>query len=246
MRYFRITADPGIHWGLVSEDSAGFCCSNGPFIAEALGAVRDAFLAVFGPETVNSHPTLAVISMSEGPMTLRELNLIALSSKGARYLQHIYQFSHELCHFMVPGNVCGPYRWFEEPLCETMSWYALQWIADNRARYTRASFASLIDGIGDYISQCQAVRAVFDGPPSSYLPQYLEHLKGSPYDRALNSAVAYAIYPFFLQTPVLWKIVLFLNTLKPDMSLKDALSHLFRIAAIPDDPGNKIVQALCE
>lgn len=246
MKYFCIANEPGISWGLVSDDNVSFCCSNGNFIASALSAVRNCFFDVFGADVVNAHPTLAIIPTSDNPVTFRKLNLIALSSKGSYYLQHIYQFSHELCHFMIPHDVCAPYRWFEETLCETMSWYALNWISKNKDRYQSYPFFSLIGETDRYISDIQTNRIYTNDPIPLFLSHNLTNLKSNCYNRPLNTTFAYSIYPYFLQCPVLWNIVPHLHTINSDMSFHDALLHILRAGSVPQDLGDQFIKSLCE
>ena len=246
MKYFRIATQPEISWGLFSDDDVSFCCSNGSYIASTLSVVRDCFLDVFGADVVNAHPTLAIIPTTDVPMTFREYNLIALSSKGRYYLQHIYQFSHELCHFMVPDAVCMPHRWFEETLCETMSWYALNWISKNRDRYHAYPFFSLIEGIDSYIFNAQANRIYTNDPIPVFLSHNLTRLKSDCFNRPLNNTFAYSIYPIFLQSPILWNIVPHLHTINSDVSFHDALVHILQAGSVPQDLGDQFIKALCE
>lgn len=246
MRYYNLASDPGICWGLVSDDSSGFCCSNARAVSVALSTVRDCFLDTFGAEIVNSHPKLAIISTSDIPMTLRKLDLIALSAKGSCYSQQIFQFSHELCHFMIPGDVCDPYRWWEETLCEMMSWYALHWVSTHLERYVQHYFFPQADELSGYIADDQSSRFVAEGNIPAFLSLNLPRLREDPYDRASNHTVAYAIYPLFLRSPELWRIVPELSGLSPDLPLREALSQLCLSAAVPHSLCDQLIQALCE
>lgn len=122
---YRLSCEPGICWNLFTEEAADLSDNNGHAISRVLSQVRQVFVNTFGQETVNSHPLLAVLPSRDGPVTYRKHAIIFLSATGAYYNQFIYQFSHELCHFMIDSEVCAPFRWFEETLCEAMSWYVL-------------------------------------------------------------------------------------------------------------------------
>ena len=98
-------------WCLFADNQDKFCIKD-PYpawhIAAALSEVRHVFLQTFGKEVVDSHPLLSVIYNEEDPVCFSTQALIFLSaSEDITFFQHIYQFSHELCHFMVEGKVCN-------------------------------------------------------------------------------------------------------------------------------------------
>ncbi len=250
MNVYPITREPGIFWNLFSDEFVGFAGSDGisSGIAVVLSEVRRMFIDIFGADTVNSHPVLGVLYSSGVPQTQRENALIFLASSGLYYLNHIYQFAHELCHFMVPGNVCPPYRWLEETLCQMMSWYVLQKLSETPAGAGVPQLASLYDRMLPYVEQSQRAHCEIGSgcSLSEYISANLSHLRRDPYDRDMNSAIALGIYPLFLDRPELWKIVPFLDKLRGDMRLPDAVNFACCAAGVPDIVRNELANRLCQ
>ncbi len=112
MIYYPISKNCETRWSLFTDKCTNFSCNNGYNISCVLSQVQQVFLNTFGAAVVNAHPVLAVLPTNDNPVTFREYSIIFLSANGAFYNQYIYQFSHELCHFMVSNNVCMPFRWF--------------------------------------------------------------------------------------------------------------------------------------
>ena len=226
---YPITADPGITWNLFSDAFSGFSGSEeaGPDIACVLNEVRHVFIETFGPNTVNAHPVLGVLPTNEDPQTQRTNAIIFLSSTGLYYNQHIYQFAHELCHFMIPKEVCESYRWLEESLCEAMSWYAMDRIYRSRDDRYLPQLRKLYPNMPNYIKERQKERISLDGVPlSAFIRTNLAYLQKGPYNRPMNKAIAYELYPLFSEDPELWKIIPVFHTLTDNMSLPDGLRHL--------------------
>ena len=247
MANYVIYQGKNVSWQLFTEKTVGFCTdTDARSITQVLNLVRDVFLDIFGHENLSKHPILSVFSSSEGPSTFRRHNLIFLSSTGRYYLQHIYQFSHELCHFMVPDNVCSAYRWFEETLCEAMSWYVLQRIYDMGAANPFPWLSSLFLEDTDYISRCKAKRIPLRAPVSVFLSEQLDYLRQQCYDRPVNCAIAYELYPLFEEYPQLWKIVLHLHLLNDGMDLPHAIHMLLTAADVVHVGGSQLQALLCE
>lgn len=62
-------------------------------------------------------------SNSNYPMTCRDRKTIYVNCRYFYVPQFIYQFTHELCHWMIPENVTTNLRWFEETLAVASSWF---------------------------------------------------------------------------------------------------------------------------
>ncbi|MTS66219.1 hypothetical protein GMD89_18550 [Pseudoflavonifractor sp. BIOML-A5] len=132
MKRYNFSLDPNMRWSLFADGSTGFSIEDGEAISKVLQFVGLEFESILGKALVDSHATLAVAHTNDSPVTWRAYNLIFLSSSDNTYLQHIYQFSHELCHFMVSLDVCDSFRWFEETICQIMSWFILERIYEKR------------------------------------------------------------------------------------------------------------------
>lgn len=242
-----IAFDEHTYWFLLSDSSSGFhsCQEN---IAQVLALVRREFISIFGTETVAAHPSLMVCYRGdEDPETFRQQNLIYLSSCDPTYLQHIYQFSHELCHFMVPTEVCDPYRWFEETLCQAMSWYILQRIYD-MGRTNPLPWLNEFCIINPaYITNSQRKRKPLEPAPlSAFVSRNFPYLQVQCYDREMNRAIAYEIYPLLEQYPSLWLIVPHLAKLRADMDLSSAILFLLQEAGVEEPGGHQLLQRLCQ
>lgn len=62
-------------------------------------------------------------SNSNYPMTIRKRSTIYVNCVLFYAPQFIYQFTHELCHWMIPKDVATNLRWFEETLAVASSWF---------------------------------------------------------------------------------------------------------------------------
>lgn len=238
--------DTNVNWFLFANKHCGFAYNLGRNIAHVLAQVRHEFKEIFGEELLAAHPTLSVIHTTDSPSTFRSQNIIFLSSNSEFYLQHIYQFAHELCHFMVPTEVCKSFRWFEETLCEAMSWYVLQKINDRRETSSCSELTSLYPTIDQYIRNSMNTRQNLNGVPvAEFIAANQEHFISNCYDRAANSAVAYEIYPLLLSNSELWRIVPLLHKAKDCKTFGENISTLTELADISSDTKTRLLQLLC-
>lgn len=248
MQAFPICQEPSASWCLFANDQGTFCTGD-PFpawhVAAALSEVRRAFLQIFGSEVVSKHPLLSVVYNEEGPVCFSGQTLIFLSaSNDITLFQHMYQFSHELCHFMVNGKVCESYRWFEETLCQMMSWYTLLSIYCSRDTAPCEVLAANYDKMPHYLNQ-GIKQARLDGIPiSEFVSGNLEHLQKECYNRPVNAAIAHELFPLFIKNPELWSIVPFLDQIRESNQLSDALRTLIKCAGLPPVVGDLLHQRL--
>ena len=243
MNVFPIVLDDGIVWKLFSDS---YSLEMGQYVARILFEIRDVFTDIFGDYTVNAHPVLGVLPTQGNPQTERA-NSIIFISKNATYIQIIYQFSHELCHFMIPGEVSKSYRWFEETLCQIMSWYAMKFLYCSRFTRTTGLYSGLSQAIPKYIAKEQTDRVSTGGLTlSHFIRKNLNYLHLNCYDRRMNRAIAYEMYPLFLETPGLWGVVPFLHSLTDEMSLSDALTGLCRTIDVEESRRDQFIQRLTE
>lgn len=247
LKGYKISLEPGVNWNLFLDERSGSSLNLGVNISNVLRLVKCEFEEIFGVSTVNSHPTVSVLYTCDAPQTFRANKLIFLSSTGSYYLQHIYQFSHELCHFMVPSEVCAAYRWFEETLCQAMSWFILQRLYDKRVASPCRELAMLYPAIEDYIRHDMRKRCSLHGLSlPDYLAQNQLHLRELCYDRERNAAIAYEIYPLLTKYPALWTIIPHLHKLSPSMNLSEAILFLIRAADVEKDGGDKFMQRVSQ
>lgn len=245
---YSISPFPGMSWYLFADEYTGFSASEDvlPDVAVVLKEVNQVFIEAFDEETVKSHPVLSVIFCSDGPVTYRKHALIFLSSRGRYYQNHVYQFAHELCHFMVSGGTCPEYQWLNEVFCHTMSWYAMHRIAQTPKSAPGKVLKSLYSGLDWYIVDSMRERLdLHDVPISEFIRQKWDYLRKNAENRPINDAIAYEIYPLFCDYPKLWKIVPFLDQLESDMTLNDAIVTLCNHANIPSDVLQLLAQRLC-
>ena len=252
MQSFPIYTDSQVSWRLFASDNSctSWCDVYSPIcISAVLAEVRKIFVNTFGPETVNAHPLLSVLYSDEGPVCFRKQRLIFLSSQGDDYNRHIYQFAHELCHFMVSGDTRPEYQWLNETLCVMMSWYTMRCIHQKRETSPCCILKPSYSGMERYISDDMADRDnLLDGATvPEYIRKNLEYLHKNSNDYRKCRTIAYEIYPVFCNYPELWKIVPFLDQLTSDMTLDLALDALTKSASLPPVVGNLLHQRLlCE
>lgn len=239
----------GISWSLFANEYTGFSESQHFLsdISAVLGEVCWVFTKTFDAETIKAHPVLSVLHCEDGPIIYRKNMLIFLSSRGRYYNNHIYQFSHELFHFMITGDTVEEYRWLDETLAEMMSWYAMQRIYESRENRKLIQLSTLYKTMPAYITSIMEDRDGLHGKSiAEYIQQNLGYLQKSWEDRRKNRTIACEIYPLFLKHPELWKIVPFLDQLKSGVTLIDSLRTLCGLANIPAETGELLTQRLCQ
>lgn len=251
MKTQYIYYSPGISWSLFADEKAEFFYKHTEEIASVMSHVRRIFIKlIFGANVVNAHPVLSVLPTSDDPEVFRLhtiifINFDVLTSvpDNQKFLPLVYQFSHELCHFMVPSDVCENYQWLDETLAQMMSWYAMHRIHRTRESNPCEVLIPFYDSMVHYIEKDMNDRDDLQGASlSQFICQHWEHLCNDPYDRPRNNAIAYEIYPIFCEYPELWGIVPFLNRLTPDMTLEDALRTLQELAGLAPGVGDLLHQ----
>ena len=100
---------------------------EGTTILFVLNSICSLFQEHF-PEAKNKLADLTVFLCKEGeePICYRKSQKIFLYADILSFSQAAYQFSHELCHYMIPDTVCQNLGWLEESICETASYYFLK------------------------------------------------------------------------------------------------------------------------
>lgn len=178
-----------------------------------------------------------------GPETVRESHAVFLTVNakdengrpGRYWCQFIYQFSHELCHYMIANQVVQPMRWFEETICELASQFFLlksveRWtIQPPYPGWREYSQNILAYELDHQMIDCPfSVSDLFD--PSSDI---LKSLEKNEYQRELNHTFAINLLPHFIDSPSLWQIVPYLSELSAANTFRQNLHLLQKLSGQP-------------
>ena len=246
MILYPIFYAPNENWTVAASlESSGFSPDWAAALSATLGGVCLAFESIFGKDILRQYPRLTVLNSSETPQCFSGAQLIFLSTEGNYPQQHIYQFAHELCHFVIHKPVCSAYRWLSETLCEVMSWCALSWVYEHREDAPLWPCRSIYASFPDYIANVQQDRLELDGQPlRQFIAQNLSHLRGDCYDRRMNRAIANELFPLFRDHPELWQAALQLPLLTDEMPLNAALHLICDTAEVSSDLRDALVGLL--
>ena len=136
---------------------------------------------------------------------------VRLTARDTYWSQHVYQFSHELCHVLANFDRVRehPHKWFEESLCELASLFVLHRLSGRFRRrpppevLEAESYAPHFAGYADQVVERVA------GPSRADLPAWvaasLPELEADRYLRHLNRVVAAALLDDFLADDSLWR-----------------------------------------
>lgn len=192
-------------------------------VAAVLDSVKFLFSKYF--DSVEALP-LSVFNNVPGrntPETLREWHVIFLiidatdenGKPGCYWCQFIFQFAHEFCHYMIPGDVAPAMRWFEETICELASHFFLLKSAEQwRVAPPYSHWKDYSDSIANYeldrkkqvVPFC--IRDLWN--PKSDI---LSSLQVDCEQRSVNNYLAVRLLPYFIERPSLWKIVQYMPSL---------------------------------
>lgn len=246
MILYPIFYAPNENWTVAASlDSGGFSPDLAFILSATLGGVCLAFGDIFGKDALSKYPRLTVLNSSETPQCFSGAQLIFLSTEGNYPQQHIYQFAHELCHFVIHKPVCSAYRWLSETLCEVMSWCALSWVYEHREDAPLWPCRGIYASFPDYIANSRQDRLELDGQPlRQFVAQNLSHLRVDCYDRRMNRAIANELFPLFRDHPELWQAALQLPQLTDEMPLDAALHLICDTAEVSSDLRDTLVGLL--
>lgn len=230
-RYY--ISEKGLDWYIFGNGKDGFG-EYAAYISPYLLSVKKKFESLFGKDIVNSHLMLAVVYSEGLPQCFSNNNLIFLSSKAAFYQKHVFQYSHELCHFIISRPVLPEFQWLEETLCQLMSWVVMLRLHEHRESYPYQ--LSMYEQNPQYVETDMSEAASMCGDkPSAFLSAHLPELEQNCCDRPVNSAIAMALLPVFTQYPELWQLALCLPNFTQDMSLDDAF-RAFHTSGLVSEP----------
>ena len=160
------------------------------------------------------------------------LTIIFLSTQDQYWSQYSYQFSHELCHFVIntpfpPTN--DKFGWFEESLCELASLFTLNKMSNTwQTNPPYPNWEEYSASLKTYVNE------ILDKPENTltkpfelWLSEYLPTLSIDRYKRTENRIVAKHLLPLFTAIPDLWKAILYLNPIQvtTDMTFEIYLSQ---------------------
>lgn len=140
----------------------------------------------------------------------------------------MYQFSHEYSHHLINGALSGKWSkqlWFEETICELSSLYNLYLMAPF-CRQLGCSYYSM--SVHDYLSNLLTKnnQSFQLSPTGGWLPQYESLLSAEGYQRDLYNAIAVQMFPFFMDNPKLWKMILHIGDIGQWNTLSELFDHL--------------------
>lgn len=238
-----------VGWNIaVGSDQNKFAFELARKMSYTLGDVCIAFKDTFGSGIFERYPALSVLNFAEYPCCNTPTNQIFLSTEGNFPQQHIYQFSHELCHYIIHNPVCSDFRWLEETFCELMSWYVLSWIyqryACNKLRHFNQTYAT----IPNYFKNSLEPKCIqLNGTPiSAFIVDNINLLKTDCYKREINRTIAQSMCPLFEKYKVLWNVIFSLPLLRNGMELEQALHTLCNNASLPNELAKLLVSLFLE
>jgi hypothetical protein len=146
------------------------------------------------------------------------LSLIYLNVEGNLWCKYSYQFSHELCHYIIdtdfpPKN--DRFGWLEETLCELASLFTLNkmsitWQANPPYPNWRDYSICLKEYVDEIMSRPENNITISF---STWLTNNLPELYNNRYKRTENTIIAIHLLPTFIRTPDLWKIIHFIKNI---------------------------------
>ena len=176
---------------------------------------------IYGIILVKPGPT------SEDPITLyrsspREPYIIKLSTRGTKWNQYAYQFSHEFCHVLSGYDHLkeNPNNWFHETICELASIFILRRMSERWPTdppYPNwADYSKLLKSYSAKRLSCQEVQLPTGISLHCWLLSHENTLREDKYQRDKNALVAYQLLPIFEDTPAGWNAIRRLpNSTKP-------------------------------
>ena len=177
---------------------------------------------------------------NENPMCSNGENerIIYLRTSDNYWCQWAYQFAHEYCHHIINGTMAGGVSglmWFEESVCELASMYHLNSLFRTWIQSPELLHLHYAPSFQDYLNDLLALAVEKDSPFAQtplreLLQQWADSLKELVYHRDYYNAIAARLYPIFLDSPHLWKILFHFGDMRRWHSLEDLFAHLRQTA----------------
>lgn len=240
MLRYPIDFSSQLDWYVFAEEKTGYTYSCAPNVCNILLAVKRVFEDTFGKEAVDSHNRLYVVHGEGFPTTYRENEIIFLSATEAHYLYYIFQFAHELLHFMAPHNTCGPYLWLEETLCQMMSVHALKTIQRQGETNPLYELENLYTEIDGYIPEISPTVKLQGRSFQKFFGDVLPEITVDGCKREINNTIGKHLYPLFLEEPRLWGIIEHLHILQGNETLRGAFHKLICAVGLPENLASRL------
>lgn len=208
--------------------------------------VLDCISSIFRPLIPSVGDTQLLITNDpnrETPICFRNDKHIELATEPDLWSQIAYQFSHELCHYCIPGNVDQHLRWFEESICETASLFFMCALGAHWHKMgitAKSSTGGLYaDEFNKYAANMSRKCIVFDLKD----PATRKQLEADCYDRKRNRYLANHLLRIFACHPDTWVAVPLLGTIHQP-SLEEALDAWILASPPLAQPGLREIRAL--
>lgn len=139
---------------------------------------------------------------------------------------YIYQFSHEFCHYLTNKKVTQNFKWLEEAICHTSSFYMLGYIHNNV--FDDLPIDALKQEILNFLIaqplSGQAIDLTLLANPNTELSKNLFSTPTLVYS---DNFFASQMLPIFAENPELFKILTKLSGLDDSMTLNQGFNYLF-------------------
>jgi len=192
--------------------------ANSENITALLDSVITEFYSHLDNSKIRTSPVMVLNAISKDPLQnypeiidLEGFTLIYLSTRDLRWAQYSYQFSHELCHFIIGRRYDSNDRfgWLEETLCKLASLYTLKKMSVTwQTNPPYLNWKDYADELNNYANDIIFSSDNNIGMPLfRWLENNLQFLFYSRYLRTGNQIIAVQLLPIFTRTPDLWKII---------------------------------------
>lgn len=170
----------------------------------------------------------------KNPMCFKTKKIIFLTCSSDLWCRAAYQFAHELCHYMIPNEVCTNLRWLEESICELASSYFLPqistlWKMQNN-KFKTVNNKPYYPCFTEYINKNSKKATPFDLSQlanSEQTSSILQKLINNCEIRDKNLHIANNLLPIFQKHPETWEAIPLLGDIPSDLSLKDSLQYWY-------------------
>ena len=214
---------------IILTENAAFGNTNYDVVRALIYMVDNNMMEAIGQPYFSTKQCL-VVPTEDVPMCVKAggQHIIFLATKDNLWCQWVYQFSHEYCHHLIDGSLSGEWSdllWFEETLCELSSLYNLNkmisYCANNGLQRYVPSVKSYLENLLTKNNDKYKLSA-----GGGWYKQYEASLKKEEYKRDLYNAIAVLMYPLFIDTPNLWKLILIIGDIRSWTSLDELFNHL--------------------
>ena len=198
---------------------------------------------------ISTAPSLKIIFEAdrESPICYRAKQTIYLAAELIQWSRIAYQFTHELCHYVIPEDVHQNFRWLEESICELSSYYFLPKIS----KYWRRTGVNLTTDkhelyypyFTSYVENNSHKANSFDFSSfasDTQISQDLKELMSDCEIRDKNAYIANNLLPIFQRLPKTWQAIPFLCYPSSNLSFRDFLEEWIKLSPIESRAG------LCE